>query len=53
MKFKAYYTETPDPAEVPDNSYIIIEAANLFDCLDKCQDNYADLYFWEFEEVKE
>lgn len=52
MKFKAYFTDTPDPAQVPDDSYIIIEADSLIDCIAKSVD-YADKYFWEFEEVKE
>lgn len=52
MKFKAFYSETPDPVSVPENSYIIIEAADLMDCIAKSTD-YNDKYFWEFEEDKE
>lgn len=52
MKFKAYYTVDPDPVDVPEDSFIIIEADNLIDCVAKSAD-YNDKYFWEFEEIKE
>lgn len=52
MEFKAYFTTTPNPTKVPDDSYIIIEADNLLDCIAKSADQ-RDKYFWEFEEVKE
>ena len=52
MKFRAYYTSTPDPTKVPDDSHIIIEAEDLMDCVARSAE-YSDKYFWEFEEVKE
>ena len=52
MKYKAYYTDTPDPVSVPDDSYVIIEAQDIMDCVVKTMD-YSDKYFWEFEEVTE
>lgn len=52
MKFRAYFSTTPNPTQVPDGSYIIIEADNLLDCIAKSAD-HGDKYFWEFEEVTE